>query len=126
LNQKSIIIGIISNFDERLFNILKNLNLDKHFNFIVIPSMCNGYAKPSKQIFDQAFHLSNSIRPNLKINRDEILHVGDDVHLDYEAARNSNFKSLLFNPNNNKMETIQKRGHTFNHLNEIENKINNL
>jgi FMN phosphatase YigB (HAD superfamily) len=40
-------IGIISNFDERLENILKNLNIIEYFSFILIPSKCRGLSKPN-------------------------------------------------------------------------------
>lgn len=52
--------------------ILKNLQLDKYFNFI-LSSVNAGSEKPSRQIFDKARTLTgNQILPH------EVLHIGDD------------------------------------------------
>lgn len=52
--------------------VLRNLKLDKYFNFI-LSSVHAGSEKPSRQIFDKARGLSGQhISPN------EVLHIGDD------------------------------------------------
>jgi HAD superfamily hydrolase (TIGR01549 family) len=90
LRAKGLKLGVISNFDERLFEIVENLGIEKCFDFIITPSNTNGLYKPQKEIFNRALELS-------KVNReqDDILHIGDHYDLDYTAAKNANFKSLL-------------------------------
>lgn len=89
-------LGIISNFDERLFQILNNLNLTKYFDFICIPSNCNGAFKPNEEIFLQAFKLSGIL------NHSQMLHIGDDYELDFLGATKLGFKSLIIDHKNNK------------------------
>jgi HAD superfamily hydrolase (TIGR01549 family) len=80
-------MGVISNFDERLFAITEQLGIKKFFDFIVIPANANGSYKPQREIFDRAFKLSGS--------PESIVHVGDSLELDYLPARAANFKSIL-------------------------------
>lgn len=54
LKQKGLKLGVISNFDERLFDIIKSLGLDIYFDFVCIPSNSDGAYKPQKEIFDIA------------------------------------------------------------------------
>lgn len=82
-------LGIISNFDERLIEILKNLNLLSYFDFICIPSNCDGFAKPNEKIFMNAFKKSGCQYP------EQILHVGDNLELDYFPSKTQNFQSIL-------------------------------
>ncbi|CAO0793181.1 unnamed protein product [Mucor circinelloides] len=75
--------GVISNTDERIIPVLRNLKLDKYFNFI-LSSVHAGSEKPSRQIFDKARGLSGQhISPN------EVLHIGDDEEKDYQGAINA-------------------------------------
>jgi putative hydrolase of the HAD superfamily len=48
LKKSNFKLGVISNFDERLFDILKNLDIRQYFDFVCIPSTCNGSYKPDK------------------------------------------------------------------------------
>ncbi|CAF1041011.1 unnamed protein product [Brachionus calyciflorus] len=88
-NTMNVKLGVISNFDERLYLIMKNLNLDCYFDFVCIPSNSQGFAKPSSEIFTNALIKSGCQ------NESEILHVGDNYDLDYKPARDSNFNSIL-------------------------------
>lgn len=92
LKKKNYILGIISNFDERLEVILKNMNIDKYFNFILIPSKCNGYSKPDKNVFLEAFRLGGGEK---SLKSKQYLHIGDSLDLDYKPAVNLGFRSLL-------------------------------
>ncbi|KAI9481641.1 MAG: HAD-like domain-containing protein [Benjaminiella poitrasii] len=75
--------GVISNTDERIIPVLKNLQLDKYFNFI-LSSVHAGSEKPSKQIFDKARTFCNQ-----PISPEEVLHIGDDEEKDYQGAINA-------------------------------------
>ena len=111
LNKKNIKLGVISNFDERLFEIMKNLNINSYFDFVCIPSNSNGYYKPHHEIFKIA-------REQAKIDKDSfIIHIGDDFDLDYKASlnSNSNFKSIL----------LLNEDHDKNKYNQLINNNNN-
>ncbi|NXD13539.1 HDHD3 protein, partial [Nothocercus nigrocapillus] len=80
-------MGVISNFDRRLEQILSQCNLRHHFEFVVT-SEDAGFAKPDKRIFEQALRLAG-VRP------EQAAHVGDDYVRDYSAARAAGMHSFL-------------------------------
>ena len=80
-------LGIISNFDTRLFPILDELHIRKLFDSVTISSLAQA-AKPAKQIFDYALS-QHVIDPN------EGLHVGDSVREDLEGARQAKLNAVL-------------------------------
>lgn len=93
LRNENYKLGIISNFDERLYKIIHNLRIDHFFDFIHIPSGSNGHAKPSEKIFQIA---KKQVRQKYGMDeRHEFLHIGDNIELDYKASRCSGFKSIL-------------------------------
>ena len=53
LKDRGIELGVISNFDHRLYRILEGLDLARHFDSITISSEA-GYAKPRREIFESA------------------------------------------------------------------------
>ena len=71
LRSKGYELGIISNFDTRLFSILSDLSLRECFDSITISSLARA-AKPARQIFEYA--LSQHV-----IDPEEALHLGDSV-----------------------------------------------
>lgn len=83
------VVGVISNFDPRLHNILTNLSINSCFEF-VLTSYEAGVCKPDTKIFAlaQAQYGSN-ILPR------ECLHIGDDLEKDYNGARNAGWQALL-------------------------------
>lgn len=126
LKQNGYKLGVISNFDERIFNIIKNLNLSNFFDFVLIPSTANGFYKPKREIFLQAQAKANLNSSNM------MLHVGDDIDLDYLAAVNCGFKSILLihdsagSSNANKIQLIQEKNYVYaNNLNDLYDKILN-
>ncbi|UCE63750.1 MAG: HAD-IA family hydrolase [Nitrospirota bacterium] len=92
IKSKGYELGIISNFDTRLFSILGELNLREYFDSITISSLARS-AKPARQIFEYA--LSQHV-----IDPEEGLHVGDSVREDWEGARQANLKALLIDRDN--------------------------
>ncbi|CAB3226295.1 unnamed protein product [Arctia plantaginis] len=85
-------IGVISNFDPRLNDIFKNLDLDYKFHFI-LNSYDVGYSKPDKEIFTSAIKMSKKdIKPY------EALHIGDDLEKDYKGAKAAGWHAILVNP----------------------------
>jgi HAD superfamily hydrolase (TIGR01549 family) len=82
-------LAVMSNFDERLATILEHLGLLKYFRFLLYPANCNGHAKPNREIFQLAFQ-----RARLT-DRQHLMHIGDDLDLDYRAATMAGHRALL-------------------------------
>jgi putative hydrolase of the HAD superfamily len=78
LRKRGILLGVISNFDSRLFGLLDGFNITHFFDPIVISTHV-GAAKPEKTIFLQAL-------AHLKVHPEETFHVGDSLHADIEGA----------------------------------------
>ncbi len=72
-------LGIISNFDTRLFNVLRGLGLAELFDTVTISSLA-GAVKPSPHIFRVALE-QHAMDP------EEAMHVGDSRRADVEGAR---------------------------------------
>ena len=83
--QQEIPLGIISNFDTRLFQVLKSLNLEHFFTSITIASL-SGAAKPNSQIFVTAL-TKHGYYPS------EAWHIGDSGREDYQGANAIGIKS---------------------------------
>ena len=71
-------LGVISNFDYRLYRILDGLELTRYFDSITISSEA-GYAKPRREIYDAALAFGGVTAP-------DAMHVGDSEHLDFAPA----------------------------------------
>jgi putative hydrolase of the HAD superfamily len=79
LRSRGLVLGVISNFDSRLFGLLEGLGLARFFAPVVISSQA-GAAKPETAIFHRALTY-HGLRP------DEALHVGDNYEADVVGAR---------------------------------------
>ncbi|WP_454061798.1 HAD-IA family hydrolase [Candidatus Nitrospira salsa] len=82
-------LGIISNFDTRLFQILDDLSLRSFFDTVTISSLVQS-VKPSKQIFHFALN-EHVVEPH------EALHIGDSVKDDWEGAVQAGLHAVLLN-----------------------------
>lgn len=98
LKEKDVKLGVISNFDERLENVLINTRLRPFFN-VVLASYSVKTEKPNKEIFDLA--LEKLENPSLKPHH--ALHIGDNIKLDYEGAKNAGWNALLLVDPNEKI-----------------------
>lgn len=85
---KGINLGVLSNFDERLLTIFTQLNIEKYFIFI-LASRSTEWCKPSQQIFHHALTMVPGCMAS------EVIHIGDNLDLDYKAARNAGMDSYL-------------------------------
>ena len=79
LTDRGFRLGVISNFDSRLFGLLDGFDLTRFFDPIVISTHA-GAAKPEGAIFVQAL-AHHGLRP------EDTLHVGDSLHADIAGAR---------------------------------------
>jgi len=83
-------LAIVTNFDERLPDILKPLDIYRYFDFI-ITSKEVGVEKPSQQIFDIAL-----TRAGL-IDASQAIHVGDNFDSDIVGAIKAGFGPIWIN-----------------------------
>ena len=93
LEQCQTKLGIISNFDQRLYSILDGLHLTRHFHSITISSEV-GVSKPAPQIFQAALTKHDCAAR-------DALHIGDDPIADWKGAENLGIRAFrLSRPQN--------------------------
>lgn len=79
-------MGIVSNFDSRIYAVLRSLDLMPYFQSITISTEA-GFAKPDRRIFAIALQKHNA-RP------DQTLHIGDSFSEDYQAAQAAGLQGI--------------------------------
>jgi putative hydrolase of the HAD superfamily len=77
--QQKVTLGIISNFDSRIYSVLEALNLSSFFSSITISAQV-GAAKPNSQIFTTALAKHNCLP-------EAAWHIGDSFSDDYQGAK---------------------------------------
>lgn len=80
-------LGIISNFDTRLFSVLQGLGLAGLFDTVTISSLARA-VKPSARIFHYAMEQH-------AVDGEEAVHVGDSQREDVEGARSAGLTAYL-------------------------------
>lgn len=70
LHDRGYPMGVVSNFDHRLPEILEGLGLDAFFEFILTPSEC-GASKPERRVFEAA-------AASFGTTIEQLVYVGDD------------------------------------------------
>jgi len=80
-------IGVISNFDTRIYSVLEALGIRRFFDTVTISSEA-GYSKPQREIFDAAVRA-------LGVPPSDVLMIGDSPHDDIEAAIQAGLAGLL-------------------------------
>ena len=83
-------LGVVSNFDERLFAVVAGLGIAPLVD-AVVPSSAHDAAKPDPRLFRAAAGLLGA-RPA------DVLHVGDDVDLDVRGALAAGCRAMLLDP----------------------------
>ena len=78
LKNDGLKLGVISNFDFRLYRILDGLDLTRFFDSVTISSEA-GYAKPRREVYDAALARAG-------VTADQAMHIGDSEHLDFAPA----------------------------------------
>jgi putative hydrolase of the HAD superfamily len=79
LIHRGVRLGVVSNFDRRLYLILENVGILDQFDHVIISSEV-GADKPSPRIFAEVLRRFQVVPP-------EVLHVGDDEKADGAGAR---------------------------------------
>lgn len=90
LRESGLKLGVVSNFDFRIYRILEALGLSRYFEAVTISSEA-GYAKPSPEIFRVALERHG-------VAAAEALHVGDSEPLDVAGARAAGIAVVLVDP----------------------------
>lgn len=87
LEALQIELGIVSNFDSRLYEILVGLGIDRFFESVTISSFA-GAAKPSPTIFQRALQKHG-------VTAREALHIGNSLRDDARAAAAAGLRGVL-------------------------------
>ncbi len=87
LRAQGVELGVISNFDSRLFPILRGLGIEEAFGTVTISSLAKA-AKPAPKIFRIALE-KHAVDP------EEALHVGDSLRDDVEGAMKAGLQAAL-------------------------------
>lgn len=102
LNKQDVCLGVVSNSDDRLVEVLKNFKMIHFFDF-VLTSYSAGFEKPDARIFQKAL-LESKIK-NLQPN--DCLHIGDTIELDLLGAKKAGWNGLIISDMN--FDEIRKK-----------------
>lgn len=97
LKAQEIELGIVSNFDSRLFAVLRGLGIADFFDTVTISSLAHA-AKPAPRIFRVALD-KHALDP------EEALHVGDSLRDDVEGAAQAGLHAVLLDRQGRHRET---------------------
>lgn len=89
---------ILSNFDERLRDILDHLELRSAFDHIILSSEMRA-SKPDPEMFKEA-------QKRLGLASDVILHIGDDPLADWDGARAAGFRIYPIGKGQNSLRNL--------------------
>jgi putative hydrolase of the HAD superfamily len=85
-------LGIISNFDTRIYSVMTSLGIRDFFDAVILSSE-TGYSKPDREIFAAAVQA-------LGVPASEILLVGDSLYDDVLAGLQAGMAAVLIDRNN--------------------------
>lgn len=120
IKSRKIHMGVISNYDERLEMILKDLGIHSHFNFI-LTSYSVGVMKPDKKIFDFARAQGKEI-----VHPDNCMHIGNSMKYDYVGAKNAGWKPVYVGPLDENVKKLAPMSEVFQNLNELQQHLENV
>jgi len=87
LKKRGFSLGVISNFDDRAYSVMRSLGILQFFDAVTLSSE-TGYCKPDREIFEAAVR-------SLGVPASEVLLVGDSLHDDVEAAMRAGLSAVL-------------------------------
>jgi putative hydrolase of the HAD superfamily len=87
LKSRRLKLGIISNFDDRLYSVMRSLGIRSYFDAVTISSEA-GYCKPDRRIFEAAVRALNEPPA-------QIMLVGDSLQDDVEAGIRAGLSAVL-------------------------------
>jgi putative hydrolase of the HAD superfamily len=92
LKNRGYTLAIVSNWDSRLPSLCDRLGITRFFHTVVVSSIV-GYEKPHPYIFQIALEQTG-------LSAEQVMYIGDDPFLDYQAARKIGIHSLQLDRNN--------------------------
>ncbi len=98
LKSNGLRLGIISNFDRRLYAILDLLEVASYFEHVIVSTEV-GADKPSPRIFQEAVR-------RFGVSADRFLHVGDDKEEDGLGATNAGMQLLIVDHRTTSVSTV--------------------
>ena len=101
IRRLGIRLGVISNFDRRLYEILTGLGISDAFEQVIISSEV-GVRKPAFRIFQVAAQ-------RFDVEVCEMLHVGDEAAADFRGARAAGLDALLVDHEASRLSSILAR-----------------
>ncbi|GAB1543022.1 HAD family hydrolase [Scytonema sp. NUACC21] len=87
--RQGIELGILSNFDSRIYSVLQDLELREFFGSITISTQA-GAAKPDPKIFATALEKHNC-------SPQAAWHIGDSITEDYHGAKTAGMRGIWIN-----------------------------
>ncbi|MCL1473526.1 HAD-IA family hydrolase [Argonema antarcticum] len=84
--KQGIELGIVSNFDSRIYSVLSDLHLAKFFTSITISTEV-GAAKPESEIFVKGLHKHDCLA-------EAAWHIGDSFKEDYQGAKAAGLRAI--------------------------------
>ncbi len=87
LRDQGFELGIVSNFDSRVFAVLRGLGIETFFDTVTISSLAQA-AKPAPKIFEVALE-KHAVDP------EEAVHIGDSLRDDAEGALKAGLTGIL-------------------------------
>jgi putative hydrolase of the HAD superfamily len=92
LKRRGMKLGVISNFDSRLYDVLRACGLDRLFDSVHVSTLA-GAAKPDPAIFQSALSY-HAVEARLA------WHIGDSLREDYEGAMAAGLNAVLLDRDN--------------------------
>ncbi|XP_030277500.1 haloacid dehalogenase-like hydrolase domain-containing protein 3 [Sparus aurata] len=108
-------LGVVSNFDIRLEEILRVCGLRSHFSFLITSEEA-GVAKPSPAIFNQALLKCG-------VPAASVAHIGDHYVNDYLASRSVGINGFLLDRHNKPNRPDVPRKHLLSSLEELPSQL---
>uniref|UniRef100_UPI0037E910E8 haloacid dehalogenase-like hydrolase domain-containing protein 3 n=1 Tax=Semicossyphus pulcher TaxID=241346 RepID=UPI0037E910E8 len=108
-------LGVVSNFDSRLEEILRVCGLLSHFSFLITSEEA-GVAKPSPAIFDQALQKCG-------VPAACVAHIGDHYVNDYLASRSVDIHGFLLDRRNKHDRPDVPQEHRLRSLEELPSRL---
>ncbi|MFM5944652.1 MAG: HAD-IA family hydrolase, partial [Dolichospermum sp.] len=84
-------LGVLSNFDSRLYLVLQGLGLKEYFTSVTISTQVRA-AKPDPEIFKIALKKHNC-------SPEDAWHIGDSIRDDYQGAKAAGMRGIWINRN---------------------------
>jgi putative hydrolase of the HAD superfamily len=92
LKHRNLKLGVISNFDNRAYSVMRSLEILQFFDSVTLSSE-TGHCKPDPKIFEAAVDA-------LGVPQSQVLLVGDSLHDDVEAAMQAGLSAVLIDRHN--------------------------